>query len=97
MMKEDTAILSGAGMPPGDTVYLSTEPTFVGEGGGEGGGVRGRVRRYLEGKPTLWTMNLLTFVTGIFLFVAVFLGLLASFSLLRWTCGLLLLFASLPT
>lgn len=84
-MMENTAILA-----PNETVYLTTDGNLA----TPAEGLRGRLRRYLEAKPTVWMMNLLTFVTGIFLCVAIFLGILAGFSLLRWIGGIVLLFCS---
>jgi len=86
-MMENTAILA-----PNETVYLTTEGNLA----TPAEGLRGRLRRYLEAKPTVWMMNLLTFVTGIFLCVAIFLGILAGFSLLRWIGGLVLLYLTSP-
>lgn len=82
-MMENTAILA-----PNETVYLTTDGNLA----TPAEGLRGRLRRYLEAKPTVWMMNLLTFVTGIFLCVAIFLGILAGFSLLRWIGGIVLLY-----
>jgi len=84
---ENTAILA-----PNETVYLTTAGTSSPVTAPEC--LRGTLRRYLEAKPTVWIMNLITFITGIFLCVAIFLGILGGFSLLRWIGGLVLLFCS---
>jgi hypothetical protein len=85
-MMENTAILA-----PNETVYLTTESGNSAANNTSPEGLRSRLRRYLEAKPTVWIMNLLTFATGIFLCVSIFLGILAGFSLLRWIGGLALL------